>query len=100
MEPGKAWLSSTRDRKQRGPIIASNQGSCWGHQCSETTLTGEPGSIVSLGASLGQELLPPLPGSKRTSETVYWSEAAGPSQIHISYITHKGTYLGCRVSQA
>ncbi len=46
-----------RDREQRGPIVAGDQGSLWGHQCSETTLTVEPGSI--------------------TSEAVYWTEAAG-----------------------
>jgi hypothetical protein len=52
--------------------------------CSKTALTGEPGSIVSVGASPGHKLLPPWAGSKRlthwTSETVYWSEAAGPPQ--------------------
>jgi hypothetical protein len=48
-------------------------------QCSETLLTGEPGSIVSAGASPGREV---LAGIKRliycTSETVNWNEAAGP----------------------
>jgi hypothetical protein len=32
--------------------------------CSKTLLTGEPGSIVSVGASLGREPLRPWAGSK------------------------------------
>jgi hypothetical protein len=39
--------------------VAGDQGSRQGHQCSEASLTGEPGSIVSVGASLEQELLLP-----------------------------------------
>jgi hypothetical protein len=45
--------------------------------CSKTSVTGEPGSIVRVSASPGRT-------HKRlthwTSETVYWSEAAGPPQ--------------------
>ncbi len=48
-----------RDREQRGPIVAGDQGSRRGHQCRETSLIREPGSIVSVGASLGHGLLPP-----------------------------------------
>jgi hypothetical protein len=52
--------------------------------CSETSLTGDPGSIVSVGASPRLKPRPSLPGNKWlthwTSETVYWSEAAGPPQ--------------------
>jgi hypothetical protein len=40
-------------------LLASDQGSCWGHKCSETSLTGEFSSIVSVGASPGREQLPP-----------------------------------------
>jgi hypothetical protein len=32
------------------PIVAGDQGSRQCHQCGETSLTGEPGSIVILGA--------------------------------------------------
>jgi hypothetical protein len=48
-----------RDRERRGSIIASDQGSCLGHLCSETLLTGEFSPIVSVGASSGREQLPP-----------------------------------------
>ncbi len=51
-------------------------------ECSETSLTGEPGSIVRVNASPGRKALPPQAGSKRlilwTCVTVYWSEIAGP----------------------
>jgi hypothetical protein len=39
--------------------VAGDQGSRQGHQCSGTSLPGEPSSIVSVGASTGRELLPP-----------------------------------------
>jgi hypothetical protein len=69
METGKAW--------PRQPVA---KVTCWGHQRSKTSLTEEPGSFVSVGASLVREPLPFKAGSKRlthwTSETVYWSEAA------------------------
>ncbi len=42
-----------RDREQRGPIIAGDQGSCRGQQYSENALSGEPGSIVSVGCIPG-----------------------------------------------
>ncbi len=32
-------------------IVAGDQGSRQGLQCGKSTLTGEPGSIVSVGAS-------------------------------------------------
>ncbi len=38
---------------------SGDQGSCWGHQCTETSLTEEPGSIVSVVAYLGRKPLPP-----------------------------------------
>ncbi len=47
MEPGKEWLRQpvskvvTQDHEQRGPIIAGDQGSHRGHQCSQITPTGE-----------------------------------------------------------
>jgi hypothetical protein len=59
MEPGKAWLRSSQDQVQRGPIIAGDQRAHQGHQCSKTLLTGEPGSILSVGASLGRKPLTP-----------------------------------------
>ncbi len=63
MELGKEWLRlrlrSSPDHKQRGPIVAGDQVSCQGHQCSETSLTGEPSSLVSVGASPERKPLPP-----------------------------------------
>jgi hypothetical protein len=44
--------------RAKRPIIAGDQGSCWGHQYSKTSLTGEPSSIVSVDESLGREPLP------------------------------------------
>jgi hypothetical protein len=61
IEPGKVWLRSFQDWEQKGPILAGDQRSCQGHQCRETSLTGEPGSIVSVDTSLGLELLPADP---------------------------------------
>ncbi len=58
MELGQeGWLKQLV-AKVRGPIMAGDQGSHWGHQCSETTLTGDTSSR-SVGASLGCETLPP-----------------------------------------
>jgi hypothetical protein len=49
--------------------------------CSETSLTGEHSSIVSVGASPGCEPLPPnIWLTHWYCETVYLSEAAGPPQ--------------------
>ncbi len=48
---------SLQVREQRGPIVAGDQGSHRGHQCSKTSLPGEHGSIVSVCASPGQESL-------------------------------------------
>ncbi len=63
--------------------MAGDQGSHRCHHYSETALSGNPSSKVWV-ASLGRDPLPPLMGSKRlthwTSETVYWSEIAGPPQ--------------------
>ncbi len=64
MELGKVWLRQPVTKvvarsKQRGLIIASDQGSCLGHQCRETLLTGETGSIVSVGASRDANHCPP-----------------------------------------
>jgi hypothetical protein len=47
------------NHKQRGPIVAGDQVSCQGHQCSETRLTGKPSSSVCVGAPPGREPLPP-----------------------------------------
>ncbi len=63
MEPGKAWLRQPVAKviarlQERGPIIASDQGSRRGHQCGKTSFMGEPGFIVSVGASPGCEPLP------------------------------------------
>jgi hypothetical protein len=78
---GGWWLRSSGDRKLRGPIVASDQTSCQGQQCSETLLTGEPSSIVSVGGIPGTQTATPLGRKQRlthwTSETVYWSEAQG-----------------------
>ncbi len=58
MELGQeGWLNQPV-AKVRGPIMACDQGSHQGHQCSETSLTGDPSSR-SVGASLGREPLPP-----------------------------------------
>jgi hypothetical protein len=46
---GKAWLRLSRDCKQRGTIVAGDQGSRRGHQFSETSLTGEPGFVLRGG---------------------------------------------------
>jgi hypothetical protein len=51
-----AW--SLVKRPMKGDKV-SEWKSCWGHQCSETSLTGEPGSIVCVGAYPGREPLPP-----------------------------------------
>jgi hypothetical protein len=71
------WSTHWRVTK---PVIESHRG----HQFSKASLTGEPGAIVSVGASPGQV------GSKRltqwTSETVYWSEGAGPPQYITCYL--------------
>jgi hypothetical protein len=74
MELGQeGWLKQLV-AKVRGPIMAGDQGSRQGHQCRGTSLTGESGSIVSVGASPGRKPLPPYAGSKWlahwTSETV------------------------------
>jgi hypothetical protein len=45
-------------------FITNNKLENLARVCSETLLTGEPGSIVSVGASLGLELLPPLPSRR------------------------------------
>jgi hypothetical protein len=95
MKLGKALLRQLVDkvvanRDQRGSIVASDQGSHRGHQCSKTSLKGEPSFIVNVGASPEREPMP-LSGSKwlthRTNETVYWSEAAGSPQWNFSNFT-------------
>jgi hypothetical protein len=63
-----------------------NDQSHWGHQCSETTLTGESGFHISI--PLGIEPGSLMTGSKRvdhwTSGTVYeCSEIAGSPQSHL-----------------
>jgi hypothetical protein len=75
------------------PIITSRRG----HQCSETSLTGELTSIVSVGASQGRKLLPPMGGKQKTVGAVdqwdcvlEWSyrastRAAGRSVDHIKF---------------
>ncbi len=71
-------------------LVKRRDRSCRGHQCSETSLTGEPSSIVSEGASPGREPLPPLARSKWlthwTSDTVYGREAAGHPDTSISCV--------------
>jgi hypothetical protein len=58
MEPGRQPAAKVIARSRaKKPIIAVDQGSCRGHKCSETSLTGDPGSIVSVGASPGCEVL-------------------------------------------
>jgi hypothetical protein len=64
-----------------------NDQSCQGHQCSETTLTGE--SQFHMSTPLGIEPGSLMMGSKGlthwTSETVYeCSEIAGSPQLHFS----------------
>jgi hypothetical protein len=61
MELGQeGWLKQLVAMVRR-PIMAGDQGSHRGHQCSETSLPGEPVSIVSVGTSPGHEPLPPPP---------------------------------------
>jgi hypothetical protein len=57
MEPCKAWLRQpvakvVRNCKQRGSIVAGDQGTRRGHQCSKTSLTKDPSSR-SVGATPG-----------------------------------------------
>jgi hypothetical protein len=72
MELGQeGWLKQPV-AKARGPIMASDQESRQGHQCSEIMLIGDPSSR-SVGASPGRTAAPQA-GSKWltrwTSETV------------------------------
>ncbi len=48
----------------------NDQASCF--HCSETSLTGEPSSIVSEDAFPGTEPLPPLPGGKQMVDPLDW----------------------------
>jgi hypothetical protein len=58
MEPGQeGWLKQLV-AKVRGPIVAGEQKSCQGHQCSETMLTQYPCSS-SVGASRDAICWPP-----------------------------------------
>jgi hypothetical protein len=70
--------------------MADDQGSCRGHHCNETMLTGDPSS-KSVGAPPGHEPLPPLAVSKRltywTSETVCKLGNAGATQMYF-YVTY------------
>ncbi len=79
--------------------VASDQGSRRGHQCSETSQTGELGSIVSVGASLGPKQLPLWAGSKWltnwTSETMCCSEAAESPQLSILLMLLLQTVVVC-----
>jgi hypothetical protein len=62
MELGQeGWLKQP-EAKVRGPIMACDQGSRWGHHCGETGLTGNP--VQSGVASPGREPLPPVVESK------------------------------------
>ncbi len=96
--PGKAWLRPSRNREQRGPIVAADQGSPQGQQCSKTWLTGEPGSIVRVGASLEREPLPPWPlGGKQTVDpldqwdcALEWSCRASTYYIYLPLIADFG----------
>ncbi len=45
------------NRKQKGPIVAEDQGSHLDHQYSKTSLTGDP-RFRSVGAPLRHKLLP------------------------------------------
>ncbi len=57
MELGQeGWLKQPEARV-RGPIMAGDQGSRQGHNCSETALTGNRSSKVWV-APPGRELLP------------------------------------------
>ncbi len=49
--------------RERGAIVAGDQGSHRGHQCSETSLAGEPGSIVRVGFPQGRKPLFPRWGA-------------------------------------
>jgi hypothetical protein len=77
---GIITLSARRPSDGSGrnlPQTCHNDQSGWGHQCSETALTGE--SRFHISTPLGIELLHPVAGSKRlvhwTSET--WCECSG-----------------------
>ncbi len=68
------WLRSPVNREQRGLIVAGDQGSRRGYDCSEMALTDNHSSKVWV-APPGHELLPSVAGSKWlvhwTSET-WW----------------------------
>ncbi len=88
MEPGKAWQRQPLDRKIMNKaglselVIRDHVGVS--HQWSKTLLTGDPSSKVWVHP-WGANRCPPLAGSKSlthwNSESVNWSEAAGPPQV-------------------
>ncbi len=86
--------------KQRGPIVACDQGSRWGHQCSETVLTGNF-SIKVWVALPGCEPLPPVAGNKWliywTSETWWNCEKCRSSTVISLNKVFNGS---CKVVQA
>ncbi len=65
--------------------MVGDQGPWRGHQCSKTSLTGDPSSSVSVGASPEHKLMSPRAGSERlthwNTETVLWCENAGAPQL-------------------
>ncbi len=101
MELGQEeWLRLPQNREQREPIVASDQGSCQGHHCSETALTGNPSPKVWV-APPGREPLPPVAGGKRLvhwisetwwkcekwrSSTVSYCMYSGPKNVHDCFI--------------
>ncbi len=63
MELGQeGWLKQPA-AKVRGPIMAGDQGSCWGHWCSETMLTGEL-QFQKCGCIPGTQTVAPLGGTQ------------------------------------
>jgi hypothetical protein len=63
------WQGHRENREQRGPIVASDQGSHRGHHCNKIGLTGNPSSKVWVELH-GHEPLPSVAGSKRL---IYWT---------------------------
>ncbi len=65
------WLRLPWNHKQRGPIVAGDQGSRRGHHCSETALTGNPSSEVWV-APPEHEPAAPCGGMQRVSPLDQW----------------------------
>jgi hypothetical protein len=73
------------NREQRGPIVASDQGSYRGHQCSEISLTEDP-SPWSASGPPGVQTAAPLGGKQMVDPLDQWDIAP---QSHVSNNLYK-----------